>query len=60
MNKKSTDLSVPEKLCPTDRYDELNLNSFFQKEAAAKLGVPDSLLSKLLSRETIIMELMEQ
>jgi hypothetical protein len=48
VNKKRKDMSVTEKLCLIDTYDMLNLRSLFQREVAATLGVPQSILSKLL------------
>jgi predicted DNA-binding protein (UPF0251 family) len=54
VNKKRKDLTVTEKLHLIDSYDKLNLRSLSQREAAAKIGVPQSTLSKLLkSRDTL-------
>jgi predicted DNA-binding protein (UPF0251 family) len=41
-------LSFTEKLRLLDAYHKLNLRSLSQREAAAKVGVPQSTLSKLL------------
>jgi predicted transcriptional regulator len=54
VNKKRKDLSVTEKLRLIDTYDKLNLKSLSQTETAAKLGVPQSNLSKFVkSNDTL-------
>jgi transcriptional regulator with XRE-family HTH domain len=48
VNKKRINLSVTEKLRHVDTFDKLNLRRLSQREAAAKLGLQQSTLSKLL------------
>jgi predicted XRE-type DNA-binding protein len=54
VNKERKDLSVTEKLCRIDTYDKLNFRSLSQREATAKLGVPQSTLSKLLKSHDML------
>jgi hypothetical protein len=51
-HKKRTDLSLADKVKILKQFDELNLKIKTQREAAVKLGIPQSTLSGVLKNQS--------